>query len=156
MIDQPHLLIPQLRSAGARDAKQTIAAAARVSTVDREGRGQSERNREAGRTADFPEHAAARQLTEDGRGRAKVDRRDMRGGRAAIQRQVISDVMRPQRRASDDFPISTFMALHIAQEVLPDPDLHLDPKLYGHPGPALYGATQDSLAAVPHALSLSA
>lgn len=156
MIDQPHLLLPPSRSAGVRDTKQTIATAARASYVDRESHSQSDGNREAGRAAHFPEHAATRQLADDDRRHATTDRKIGQDRRAGVPRQFLSDTMRPQRRASDDFPISTFMALHIAQEILPDSDLHLDPSLYAHPGPALYRAAHDSLAAPSHALSLSA
>ena len=156
MIDKLHLLIPPSRPIGARDARPTVATAERARRAYREDHHQSGGTRDTGRTAHFPEHAAARLLAEDDRGYANAERRVARDRRGAVPRQVISDAMRPQRRSSDDFPISTFMTLHIAQEVLPDSGIHLDPALYDHPGPGLYRAAQDSLAAAPRALSLSA
>jgi hypothetical protein len=156
VIDKQHILLPASRLTGTRSPKQAVATATRATGTYREDHHQSGGTRDAGRLAHFPEHATTRQLAEDDRGQATAERRIVRDRRAAVARQILTDTMRPQRRASDDFPLSTFMAMHIAQEILPESDLHLDPGLCDHPGPALYRAAQDSLATAPRALSLSA
>jgi hypothetical protein len=137
VIDKLHLLILPSRPTGARDARSTVATAERASRAYREDHHQSGGNRAAGRTAHFSKNGTARQLAEDDRGHANAERRVARDRRGAVPRQVISDAMRPQRRSSANFPISTFIALHIAQEALPDSGIHLDPALYDHPGPGL-------------------